>query len=88
MPELCDLVKLYLAVAGETARALTGVAVVAPNSGPVLVDGRDISSLSDQRRGAFRLSQLGVVRQSFNLLQGISGIDKRHTKPAREHALG
>jgi putative ABC transport system ATP-binding protein len=38
-----------------------------PTSGRILVEGRDISALSDDERSDLRLRRIGVVFQSFNL---------------------
>jgi putative ABC transport system ATP-binding protein len=46
-----------------------------PTSGAVLIGGRDISSLSEREASHFRLSQLGFIRQNFDLLPGVSAID-------------
>src|SRR5262245_55251055 len=39
-----------------------------PDSGRVIVDGKDIAHLSDDQRSDLRLSQIGFVFQSFQLL--------------------
>jgi putative ABC transport system ATP-binding protein len=46
-----------------------------PTSGAVLIGGRDISSLSEREASRFRLSELGFIRQNFDLLPGVSAID-------------
>jgi putative ABC transport system ATP-binding protein len=60
---------------GKTTLLLMVAALLAPSSGSVLVDGRDISSLSEHEASRFRRSELGFVRQSFDLLPGVSAID-------------
>ena len=103
MLELCNLVKHYPAVGGETVRAVDGVSLtvkdgemvalygpsgsgkttlllmvatlLSPTSGTVLIDGRDISSLSEREASRFRLSQLGFIRQNFDLLPGVTTVD-------------
>src|ERR1700726_2947039 len=103
MLELCNLVKHYPAVGGETVRAVDDVSLkveagemvalygpsgsgkttlllmvatlLSPTSGTVLIDGRDISSLSEREASNFRLSQLGFIRQNFDLLPGVTAID-------------
>ena len=42
--------------------------VDAPSTGELLVDGRDVSTLSDAERSAIRLSKIGFVFQRFFLL--------------------
>jgi putative ABC transport system ATP-binding protein len=49
--------------------------LLAPTSGAVLIGGRDISSLSEREASHFRLSELGFIRQNFDLLPGVSAID-------------
>ena len=103
MLELCNLVKHYPAVGGETVRAVDDVSLkveggemvalygpsgsgkttlllmvatlLSPTSGTVLIDGRDVSSLSEREASRFRLSQLGFIRQNFDLLPGVTAID-------------
>ena len=41
----------------------------------MLVDGRSISTLSEQEASHYRLSQLGFIRQNFDLLPGVSALD-------------
>jgi putative ABC transport system ATP-binding protein len=60
---------------GKTTLLLMVAALLTPSSGSVLVEGRDISSLSEQEASRFRLSELGFVRQNFDLLPGVSAID-------------
>jgi putative ABC transport system ATP-binding protein len=60
---------------GKTTLLLMIAALLAPTDGSVLVDGRDVSSLSEAEASHFRLSELGFVRQSFDLLPGVSAID-------------
>src|SRR5215831_11427296 len=42
------------------------------DGGSVLVDGRDLSSLSDRQRTAYRAQHMGFVFQAFNLLPVLS----------------
>lgn len=46
-----------------------------PTSGQVLVEGVDVSSLSDRQLSAFRARRLGFVFQQFHLLDGASAVD-------------
>jgi ABC-type lipoprotein export system ATPase subunit len=46
-----------------------------PTAGSVLIGGRDVSSLSEREASHFRLSELGFIRQNFDLLPGVSAID-------------
>lgn len=60
---------------GKTTLLLMVAALLEPTGGSVLVNGRDISSLSEREASSYRLSELGFVRQSFDLLPGVSTID-------------
>ena len=58
-----------------------------PTAGTVLIGGRDVSSLSEREASHFRLSELGFIRQSFDLLPGVSAIDNAMLKLLKTHAL-
>jgi putative ABC transport system ATP-binding protein len=60
---------------GKTTLLLMVAALLEPTSGSVLVDGRSISTLSEQEASQYRLSQLGFIRQNFDLLPGVSTLD-------------
>ena len=71
-----EMVALYgPSGSGKTTLLLMVAALLRPTSGSVFVRGRDISSLSEQEASRFRLSELGFVRQNFDLLPGVSAID-------------
>ena len=53
-------------------RLISGLLV--PDSGSVVVDGREISTLSEADRARYRLRELGYVEQSFDLLDGGSAV--------------
>lgn len=60
---------------GKTTLLLIIAALLEPTRGSVLVDGRDIASLSEREASQYRMSQLGFIRQSFDLLPGVSTLD-------------
>jgi putative ABC transport system ATP-binding protein len=60
---------------GKTTLLLMVAALLAPTAGSVHVSGRDICSLSEREASRYRLSELGFIRQSFDLLPGVSAID-------------
>jgi putative ABC transport system ATP-binding protein len=69
---------------GKTTLLLMVAALLAPTSGSVLVNGRDVSSLSEREASRFRLSEMGFVRQNFDLLPGVSAIDNAVLKLLKE----
>ncbi len=60
---------------GKTTLLLMVAALLAPTCGRVLVGGREINSLSQREASRFRLTELGFIRQSFDLMPGVSAID-------------
>jgi len=60
---------------GKTTLLLMIAALLAPTAGSVLVNGRDVSTLSEREASRYRLSEVGFIRQSFDLLPGVSTID-------------
>jgi putative ABC transport system ATP-binding protein len=66
-----ELVALYgPSGSGKTTLLMLIAALLRPNSGAVIVDGREISALSDDDRARYRLHELGYVDQAFDLLPG------------------
>jgi putative ABC transport system ATP-binding protein len=71
-----EIVALYgPSGSGKTTLLLMIATLLEPTSGSVLINGRDVSSLSEREASQFRLSQLGFIRQNFDLLPGVSAID-------------
>ncbi|MBA3810026.1 MAG: ABC transporter ATP-binding protein [Solirubrobacterales bacterium] len=60
---------------GKTTLLLMLAALLSPTSGSVRVAGRDVTSLSEREASRFRLLELGFVRQSFDLMPGVSALD-------------
>jgi putative ABC transport system ATP-binding protein len=66
-----ELVALYgPSGSGKTTLLMLVAALLAPDSGAVIVDGREISTLSDDDRARYRLRELGYIDQAFDLLPG------------------
>jgi putative ABC transport system ATP-binding protein len=71
-----EMVALYgPSGSGKTTLLLMIATLLEPTSGSVLIGGRDTASLSEREASHFRLSRLGFIRQSFDLLPGVSAID-------------
>jgi putative ABC transport system ATP-binding protein len=65
---------------GKTTLLLMIAMLLEPTAGRILIGGRDVASLSEREASHFRLSELGFVRQSFDLLPGVSAIDNATLK--------
>jgi putative ABC transport system ATP-binding protein len=76
-----ELVALYgPSGSGKTTLLMLIAALLRPDGGAVLVNGRDVSALSDDEAARYRLHELGFVRQSLNLIPGASAIDNAALK--------
>jgi putative ABC transport system ATP-binding protein len=76
-----ELVALYgPSGSGKTTLLLLIAALLRPDSGAVVLNGRDISLLSDQDGARYRLHELGFVRQTLNLTPGVSALDNAALK--------
>jgi putative ABC transport system ATP-binding protein len=71
-----EMVALYgPSGSGKTTLLLMVATLLQPTSGAVLIGDRDVSSLSEKEASHFRLSELGFIRQNFDLLPGVTAID-------------
>jgi putative ABC transport system ATP-binding protein len=76
-----ELVALYgPSGSGKTTLLMLIAALLRPDSGAVLMDGRDVGELSDADAARYRLHELGFVRQSLNLVPGVSALDNAALK--------
>lgn len=76
-----ELVALYgPSGSGKTTLLMLIAALLRPDAGAVLMDGRDISKLSEADAARYRLHELGFVRQSLNLVPGVSALDNAALK--------
>lgn len=76
-----ELVALYgPSGSGKTTLLMLIAALLRPDGGAVLVNERDVSTLSDTDAARYRLYELGFVRQSLNLIPGASAIDNAALK--------
>jgi putative ABC transport system ATP-binding protein len=80
-----EMVALYgPSGSGKTTLLLMVATLLAPTGGSVLIGGRDVSSLSEREASNFRLTELGFIRQNFDLLPGVSAIDNTVLKLLKE----
>jgi putative ABC transport system ATP-binding protein len=71
-----EMVALYgPSGSGKTTLLLMIATLLEPTAGTVAIGGRDVSSLSEREASRFRLSELGFIRQNFDLLPGVTAID-------------
>jgi putative ABC transport system ATP-binding protein len=76
-----ELVALYgPSGSGKTTLLMLIAALLAPDGGTVLMDGRNVSELSERDGARYRLWEVGFVRQSLNLLAGASALDNAALK--------
>ena len=76
-----ELIALYgPSGSGKSTLLLLIAALLSPDSGSIVLDGREISGLSDQEAAHYRLRELGFVRQTLNLTPGVSAIDNAALK--------
>ena len=65
---------------GKTTLLELVAAVRRPDSGTVLVDGRDIFAMSERERDDYRLRRLGIVGQPQHLIPGAHAIENASLK--------
>jgi putative ABC transport system ATP-binding protein len=65
---------------GKTTLLLLVAMLLDPTAGTIRIGGRDTASLSEREASEFRLSQLGFIRQNFDLLPGVSVLDNSTLK--------
>jgi putative ABC transport system ATP-binding protein len=65
---------------GKSTLLQIAAAVLRPDSGDVVVDGKSIVSLSEDEAAEYRMRRLGFIRQSLDLLPGASVLDNAALK--------
>ena len=69
---------------GKTTLLLLAAALLAPEAGSVLFDGRDVGHLSEREGARYRLRDVGFVFQSFHLMPNTSALDNATIKLTAE----
>jgi putative ABC transport system ATP-binding protein len=76
-----ELVALYgPSGSGKSTLLMVAAAVLRPDSGDVLADGRSVASLSPIDAAHYRMSEIGFVRQSLDLIPGATALDNAALK--------
>jgi ABC-type lipoprotein export system ATPase subunit len=60
---------------GKTTLLNAIAGILTPDSGSILLDGTDLTRLSEAQRDTLRAQTLGYVFQTFNLLQGYTALE-------------
>jgi putative ABC transport system ATP-binding protein len=76
-----ELVALYgPSGSGKTTLLMLIAALLRPDGGEVFVGGRNVCMLSEHESARYRLHELGFVRQTLNLVPGVSALDNAALK--------
>jgi putative ABC transport system ATP-binding protein len=79
--EAGELVALYgPSGSGKTTLLNLIAALMRPDRGEIIVNGRDVSTLSDEAQSRYRLHDLGLIDQSFDLLPGATTLENAALK--------
>jgi putative ABC transport system ATP-binding protein len=79
--EAGELVALYgPSGSGKTTLLMLIAGLLVPDSGSIMVNGREVSGLSERERAHYRRSDLGFIRQSLDLIPGVRADDNAALK--------
>jgi putative ABC transport system ATP-binding protein len=71
-----ELVALYgPSGSGKSTLLMLVAALLAPDSGHVLFDGREVSALSPRQAAVYRCHEVGLISQELHLMPGASALD-------------
>lgn len=70
---------------GKSTLLLLTAALLTPDSGTIRFEGRDLGSFSARESAAYRMRDIGIVRQSVELVPGLSAVDNAALKLAGSH---
>jgi putative ABC transport system ATP-binding protein len=65
---------------GKTTLLMLAATIKQPDSGSIIFDGRELASLAQRESARFRRETVGIVFQSFHLMQGASALDNAALK--------
>jgi putative ABC transport system ATP-binding protein len=65
---------------GKSTLLLLAAAVLTPDSGDVLIDGRSVAALSPREAARYRMDELGFIRQSLDLIPGATTLENAALK--------
>ena len=66
---------------GKSTLLRIAAAIEPPDGGAVLVEGRDVTSLSERDAADYRLHTLGWINQAADLIGGVTALDNAAIKP-------
>jgi len=76
-----EMVALYgPSGSGKTTLLLLAAGLIAPDAGAVVVDGRDVGSLSRKEAARYRREVIGVVLQHSHMMAGVPAIENAALK--------
>ncbi|HTC60148.1 MAG TPA: ABC transporter ATP-binding protein [Solirubrobacteraceae bacterium] len=76
-----ELVALYgPSGSGKTTLLMLAATIKRPDAGSISFDGLELTGLTKQESAHFRLKTVGIVFQSFHLMQGASALDNASLK--------